>query len=60
EEDQPHIYEPGRRGAGAQCDGIGLGLATVKAIALAHGGEVGVTSCEGEGSVFWIDMPPLE
>jgi signal transduction histidine kinase len=35
----------------------GLGLAIVKHIAEAHGGAVGVTSQEGAGSSFWIEVP---
>jgi two-component system phosphate regulon sensor histidine kinase PhoR len=37
--------------------GTGLGLAIVKHIALAHGGEAGVESWEGEGSRFWMRIP---
>jgi len=37
--------------------GTGLGLASVKHLARAHGGEVGVTSELGQGSVFEIDLP---
>ncbi|MGH2457069.1 MAG: sensor histidine kinase, partial [Candidatus Limnocylindria bacterium] len=35
----------------------GLGLAIVRHIAQAHGGAVGVSSVEGHGSTFWIDLP---
>ena len=37
--------------------GTGLGLAIVKHLARAHGGEVGVESRLGEGSVFAIELP---
>ncbi len=35
----------------------GLGLAIVRHIAEAHGGAVGLTSEEGVGSTFWIEVP---
>jgi two-component system, OmpR family, phosphate regulon sensor histidine kinase PhoR len=35
----------------------GLGLAIVRHIAEAHRGGVGVTSEEGVGSTFWIEVP---
>lgn len=37
--------------------GTGLGLVVVKGIVEAHGGHVGVESKEGEGSMFWIEIP---
>ena len=37
----------------------GLGLAIVRHIAEAHHGTVGVTSEEGVGSTFWIEVPAV-
>ena len=37
--------------------GTGLGLAISRAIAEGHGGRVGVTSVEGQGSTFWLWLP---
>ena len=37
--------------------GTGLGLAIVRNVARAHGGEVLVTSREGEGSTFTLRLP---
>lgn len=47
------------RVSGDDIDGgsAGLGLAIVRHIAEAHGGQVGVESTEGLGSTFWIEVP---
>jgi two-component system phosphate regulon sensor histidine kinase PhoR len=37
--------------------GTGLGLAIVRHVALAHGGQAGAESWEGEGSRFWLSFP---
>jgi signal transduction histidine kinase len=37
--------------------GIGLGLATVKRIVVAHGGTCGVRPAPGHGCVFWAELP---
>jgi len=39
--------------------GTGLGLSIVRHVAANHGGSVRVTSVEGEGSVFALDLPAV-
>jgi signal transduction histidine kinase len=53
-------FEPFVRGPGAREPGIGLGLATVKKIAEAHGGRVEVRSTPGRGARFIVDLPAAE
>lgn len=43
--------------ARAQGGGTGLGLAIVKNLVQAHGGEVRVESAEGKGTVFYLKLP---
>jgi signal transduction histidine kinase len=38
-------------------DGLGIGLALVQKIAMAHGGVVEVTSTEGKGGLFRLFLP---
>ena len=40
-----------------QFGGAGLGLAVVKQIVEAHGGQIGVHSAKGEGSTFYFRLP---
>ena len=40
-----------------EAGGTGLGLAIVKHIVLNHGGQTGVTSDLGHGSIFWFRVP---
>jgi len=40
--------------------GIGLGLATVKRLVVAHGGSVGVRRGVLGGALFWFDLPQTE
>jgi heavy metal sensor kinase len=59
----PHVFERFYRADKArsrESGGAGLGLAIVKAVCTAHGAKLRVTSKEGYGSVFSIDLPLLE
>lgn len=54
-----HVFKRfyrGKASAGEQ-PGMGLGLAYVKLLTEAHGGDVTVTSTEGKGSCFTIRLP---
>jgi signal transduction histidine kinase len=57
------LFEPYRRGpremGGAGPDGLGLGLAIVRAIAEAHGGSAGASRRRGGGAAFWVELPAL-
>lgn len=51
------VFEPFRRVAARRDGGLGIGLATVKRLAEAHRGRVGVRSTPGRGCTFWIELP---
>ena len=53
----PFIFDRFRTRDGGQSRGTGLGLPLVRAVALAHGGDVTVRSTEGEGSEFELVLP---
>ncbi|GIK55207.1 MAG: hypothetical protein BroJett015_08700 [Chloroflexota bacterium] len=60
EKDLPHIFEKyyrGIQGALKVAQGSGVGLATVKNIAEAHGGEIAVQNGAERGAVFTITLP---
>jgi signal transduction histidine kinase len=51
------IFDPYVRAVESAIPGLGLGLATVRRLAEAHGGTVGVESKKGTGSRFWFELP---
>jgi len=57
--EQSLIFEKFYRGRNQrlQIQGSGMGLAIAKAIVEAHGGQIGVTSQPGHGSVFYFTLP---
>jgi signal transduction histidine kinase len=57
-DDQQHlIFDRFRIGRDNRSRGTGLGLALVRAVARAHGGDVTVRSMLGEGSEFELTLP---
>lgn len=58
-EQRSHIFEPFVRLEGARkLPGFGLGLATVKKLVGAYGGEIGVSGGAGDvGACFWLSLP---
>ena len=57
EQDRARIFERFAHGTGQRSEGAGLGLAIVRAIALAHGGDVTVDSVAGRGATFTVVIP---
>ncbi|MEW6721598.1 MAG: ATP-binding protein [Thermodesulfobacteriota bacterium] len=54
----PHIFEPFFRVPGQErATGVGLGLAIMRDIVVAHGGTVGAESGEGTGSIIFFSLP---
>ncbi len=58
QQDLKIIFEPFTQvGDASAKTGTGLGLSITKQFAEAMGGQVGVESKEGKGSVFWVRLP---
>jgi CheY-like chemotaxis protein len=59
QEDIHKLFRPFERigSEKSEIEGTGLGLAVVKKLMTAMGGEVGVDSTPGQGSTFWIELP---
>lgn len=50
-------YYKAQSTGGSASPGSGIGLSIVKAILTLHGAPFGVQSSEGNGSVFWFELP---
>jgi PAS domain S-box-containing protein len=60
EDELAHLFDRFFRTARAQDEaipGVGLGLSIAKAIVEAHGGRIAVSSREGGGTTFTVDLP---
>jgi signal transduction histidine kinase len=55
------IFEPFRRSGGLkdQIPGVGLGLSVARRIVAGHGGRLTVSSEEGRGATFTVELPLL-
>lgn len=57
--ERARIFERFARGGPRRSDGAGLGLSIVRAIAVAHGGDVWLDSIPGRGATFTVVIPAV-
>ena len=60
EEDLPRVFTRfwrGEKSRSRATGGAGIGLSIVKELVQAHGGDVGVESAPGRGSLFRVTLP---
>jgi signal transduction histidine kinase len=58
--DLAHVFERfyrGERSRSRDSGGAGLGLAIARGLVEAHGGEIGIESAPGTGTLVWFDLP---
>jgi PAS domain S-box-containing protein len=58
-DEQVRLFQPFERlrAAGTGIEGTGIGLALARQLVRAMGGDIGVRSAPGSGSVFWVRLP---
>jgi signal transduction histidine kinase len=54
--DRERVFLPLARAA-SSVDGSGIGLATCRRVAEAHGGTIGLAEAAGGGMVAWFELP---
>jgi len=57
--DPASLFDAAHCGSGPMLEGAGLGLSLVRTIVERHGGTVWARSRPGEGSRFFVTLPPL-
>ncbi|MCB1137339.1 MAG: PAS domain S-box protein [Leptospiraceae bacterium] len=54
---QPRLFSPFERLGESSSEGVGLGLYLSRELAIRMNGSMGLTSREGHGSDFWLELP---